>query len=59
MMKNGRNIAKFLSLALFMAALSGISLAQNKIAKIDALIRSFEAREIEELFEFSPPFDLY
>jgi len=44
-MKNGPNIAKMLSLALFMAVFSGNGLAQAKIDDIEALIRSFETRE--------------
>jgi CubicO group peptidase (beta-lactamase class C family) len=44
-MKNRLNIAKMLSLALFMAVLSGNGLAQVKVDDIEALIRGFEARE--------------
>ncbi len=58
-MKNRLDIAKVMLLALCLVVFSGNSLAQEKVAGIDALIKDFEAREIEELFEFSPPFDLY
>ena len=44
-MKNRLNIAKMLSLTLFTAVLSGNGLAQVKVDDIEALIRSFEARE--------------
>ncbi len=42
-MKNRLNIAKMLSLALFMAVFSGNSLAQVKVDNIETLIGSFKA----------------
>ena len=44
-MKNRLNIGIILSMSLFMAVLPGKGLAQVKVDDIEALIRSFEARE--------------
>ena len=44
-MKNRQNIGKITFPSLFMAVLSGTGLAQVNVDDIEALIRSFEARE--------------
>jgi len=44
-MKNRLNIGIILSMSLFMAVLPGNGLAQVKVDDIEALIRSFGARE--------------